>query len=346
VQAIHARAYALCHAPGSAARCDVGVTFPVLWGIWLFHKVRSDLRRARQMCDELLAVAGDDSSRLLQAHQALCNTNLCLGNPQRAVEQMERAEAIYDPALHAGNTQLFGQDPGVATLAFGAVALLLVGRQHDAIAASDRAIRLARRLHQPSSLALALHFAAMLHQLRDDPQTAARCAGESIDIAIEEGFSFWRAGGMILRGWARVAFAGSDSDAQAALEEIRNGLQAWLDTGSRTYQAYFLGVYAEALQRTDRWDDAIAPLQQAIVCAQSLPEGLYEAQLHRLLGRSLQRSGDPDAPAKREFMAAQSIARNHGARLFEQQASAELASLQPSVQKRQRQRLVVSYAPL
>jgi hypothetical protein len=159
VESVHARAYALCRSGGDVAR-----TFPVRWGIWVFHKVRSDLRRAREMCDELLAMAREsgDVGFILQAHQAMCVTHLCLGMPDVTRDHMEQAAAVYDPAVHAGNTTTFGQDPGVATQAFGGVALWLLGRPAEAIAATERSLELARRLDQPSSLAVATHFAAML----------------------------------------------------------------------------------------------------------------------------------------------------------------------------------------
>ena len=43
VEQIYARAEQLSRATGAAA--DVDAIFPVLWGIWVFHKVRSDLRQ-------------------------------------------------------------------------------------------------------------------------------------------------------------------------------------------------------------------------------------------------------------------------------------------------------------
>jgi predicted ATPase/DNA-binding winged helix-turn-helix (wHTH) protein len=333
VEAIHARAYGLCHVPSRSRSGKAARTFPVLWGIWLFHKVRSDLRRAQQMCDELLDLAGGDASLRLQAHQAMCVTHLCLGDPRVAAEHMERAEAIYDPALHAANTQTFGQDPGVATLAFGAIALWLLNRADEAQAAGERSLQLARRLQQPSSLALALYFAAMLHQLRGDAVQTARYAQAAIDIATGEGFSFWRAGGLVLRGWARAAGAevvqGADPD--AGLDDIRHGLDAWLATGSRTYHSYFLGLHADALLRLDRPAEALAPLDEAIAAARSLPEGLYEAELFRLKGSSLLASGKGSAPreARIAFSEALRVAQNQGARFFELKAAAELAALRP-----------------
>jgi DNA-binding winged helix-turn-helix (wHTH) protein/tetratricopeptide (TPR) repeat protein len=327
VRAIHARAYSLCHAPGSPEGSDVTRKFPVLWGIWLFHKVRSDLNRARGMCDELLALAADDLSLRLQAHQAMCVTHLCLGDPRTTIKHMELAAKIYDPSLHAGNTQVFGQDPGVATLAFGAVALCLTDRPEEALSASERSLDLARRLRQPSSLALALHFAAMLHQLSGDAAETDRCAREAIAIAAEEGFSFWRAGGLVLRGWARVAGAGADPE--SGLDDIRDGLDAWLATGSRTYQTYFLGLLSDALQRLGRPGEALPPLDEAIAAAHSLPEGFYEAELHRLRGQVLLRNRKASArrEARDAFSKALSLAHAQGAGLFERMAAEDLSTL-------------------
>jgi len=329
VEAVHARAYALCRASGDVAR-----TFPVLWGIWLFHKVRSDLWRAREMCDELLAMArtSGDATLLVQAHQAVCVTHLCLGVPDITREHMERSATVYDPARHAVNTITFGQDPGVATLAFGAVALWLLGRPEEALSASERSLDLARRLDQPSSLALAMHFAAMLHQVRGDAAATLHWADETIRLAAEEGFSFWLAGGLVLRGWAKVIGGGSTEDESAddgGIANIRRGLEAWIATGSLTYHTYYLGLLADALQHLGRADEAAAPLEEALVAAQSLPEGLYEAELHRLRGRNvLMVSGDLTHPdAHESFAKALSTARAQGARWFEWRAADDLAAL-------------------
>jgi tetratricopeptide (TPR) repeat protein len=269
---------------------------------------------------------------LLQAHQAMCVTHLCLGVPDVTRDHMEQAAAVYDPAAHAGNTTSFGQDPGVATQAFGAVALWLLGRPQEALEASGRSLELARKLDQPSSLAVALHFAAMLHQCRGDAGATGRWARAEIELAAEEGFSFWLAGGQVFRGWARVAAAargGGSDDAEAGLADIRRGLEAWIATGSRTYHSYFLGLYADALQRLGRHREALRPLDEALAAAQLLPEGLYEAELYRLRGRSVQQVSGEAAPqdAADCFGKAVAIARVQGARWFEWRAATDLAGL-------------------
>lgn len=361
VQAIHARAYSLCQStvastsaagaamseageagPGSAGpAAGLRWTFPVLWGIWVYHKVRSDLPRAADMARQLLAMAeqAGDPALMLQARQAMTVTALCLGQPALAAEQMERAAAIYDPARHAANTEWFGQDPGVSTLAFGAVALCLLGRPGEALAASGRAMDLAIRSGQPSTLALARHFAAMLHQVRGDAAETARLAEANIALAAEEGFSFWLAGGTILRGWAWAAGAPVAADGiggpEAGVAEIRRGLEAWLATGSRTYHTYYLGLLADALLRLGRPAEALDAIDKALAAVPSLSERLHEAELYRLKGCALLQT-DPagatgpaaDPPTAADCLArAMAVARDQAARWYEGRAATDLAGV-------------------
>jgi tetratricopeptide (TPR) repeat protein len=331
IEGIHARAHALCIARGAGGE-KTGRAFSALWGIWLFHKVRSNLVKASEMCGQLLEMAQENPSFMLQAYQAICVTNLCMGKPQVTSEHMERAASIYDPVAHAQNAMAFGQDPGVATMAFGAVALWQLGRVDEALLASGKALALADRLRQPSSRALAMHFAAMLHQCRGDFEQSVRFSRAAMNLAQEEGFLFWHAGGLVLNGWARAAAAGqaaSLGDAQAAIEDIRRGLNAWLATGSRTYHTYYLGLLADSLQRVGRARESQRPLDEALAGTRVLCEGLYEAELHRLKGHGIVLTSHDPAPvaANESFQEAAAVARTQGARSFEDRAASDLAAL-------------------
>lgn len=275
---LHERAYALSHAPG--ARRDIRVLYPVLWGMWVYHKVRSDLPLAQEIANELLSLAdqeNDDGLRL-QAMQALAVTALCQGRFAETIAQSERARKLYDAKKHGSNVRAFGQDPGVATLAFGALALCLIGEVDRAIEMSGEAIGLARELQQPSSLALALQFAAMMQQCRGDAREAEKAAAEAMELSTNEGYSFWRAGSTIVRGWARAA----QSHDESAVQEIRDGLAAWLATGSRTYHEYFLGLLADALMRVGRESEAKHVVEEALKAVEETGERLYEPRLREL----------------------------------------------------------------
>ena len=69
-------------ARSEVVRHDVGTLFTVLWANWLFHKVRSDLGEAVGLARELLQTAAKagDSGLMLQAHQAVAVTSLCVGD--------------------------------------------------------------------------------------------------------------------------------------------------------------------------------------------------------------------------------------------------------------------------
>src|SRR5262249_42011656 len=154
----YARAHVLCEQMAEAPPL-----FPVLWGLWLIYKVRSELGKARELAERLfdLAQGAQDPAQLLQVRQALAVTSLCRADPAATREHVEQGVALYDPRQHLGHTLLYGQDPGVACRAFGAVALWLLGYPDQAERHCCEAVALGRELGQPSTLALALHFAAM-----------------------------------------------------------------------------------------------------------------------------------------------------------------------------------------
>ena len=106
--------------------------------------------RARELAEELAALARrlNDPALELQAQQALTVTALCRGEPAATLRHMEQAAAIYDPRWHRAHSSIFGQDPGVACKAFGAVALWLLGYPDEAVRQSREAVRLSRALAQ------------------------------------------------------------------------------------------------------------------------------------------------------------------------------------------------------
>ena len=318
VEAVYARARELWDRVPDAAPL-----FPILWGLWLFYKVRSDLARAHLLAGELLALAeqSGDPALVLQGRQAGSVVALCAGDPEAARRHAEAAAALYDPGRHRALTFQFGQDPGVACLAFGAVALWLLGEPDEAAARSREAVRLAREGSQPSTLALALHFAAVLHQFRQDPAAVREYAGQSLAVAVENRFAFWQAGATVLLGWA--AAADGAADGVALLEQ---GLDAWQATGSITYRTYYQALLAEALGRAGRAGEALGVLDEAERLVGRTGERLYEAEVHRLRGELHVALATPDA-AEVCFERAAAVARSQRASALAQRAANSLGRL-------------------
>jgi predicted ATPase len=309
--------------------------FPVLWGLWLFHKVRSELGKARELAERLfrLAQGAQDPAQLLQVRQALAVTSLCLGDPAATREHMEQGVALYDPKRHQGHTFRYGQDPGVACRAFGAVALWLLGYPDQAERHSREAVALGGKLGQPSTLALALHFAAMLRQYRREVPAVRESAEATTAIATEHGLSFWRACGQVMRGWA---LAGQGASA-SGIAQLREGLTAWKAAGSETYRTYFLALLAEALGKEGRIEEGLGVLAEALAQMHGTGEGFHGAELHRLQGEFLlQREAAEGTCREAEacFRRALTIARRQQAKSLELRAAMSLTRL---YQKQDRQ---------
>jgi predicted ATPase len=143
--------------------------FSVLYGLWLYYEVRAELRTAHELGEQCLKLAqsAQDSALLLEAHFALGLTLFWLGELALAREHFEQGMALYDLQQHLSLASIYGSfDPGVACLACMAWTLWFLGYPDQALKRVHEALNLAQELAHPLSVALALQFAAGLHQYR------------------------------------------------------------------------------------------------------------------------------------------------------------------------------------
>jgi predicted ATPase len=304
------------------------ILFPILWGLWLYYKVRSQLPRAQELAHELIAQARalNNPDLALQAHQALGMTALCRGEQATCLRHVEQVATLYNPTRHGEHAALFGQDPAVICKAFGSIALWLLGFPDAARRQSEAAIEMSRE-HSPTSQSIALHFAAMLYQLCRDPERTRRYAEASAQIAAEHGLSFWLAGGGVMTGWSLVA----TGNLEEGIAQLKQGLRDWQATGSATYRTYYLALLADALATAGRIEEANATLNEALALVEQTDERLYEAELHRLRGEFLlrQRQADSDAStlAKASFHRALEVSRRQEVKSLELRAALSLVNV-------------------
>jgi hypothetical protein len=92
-------------------------------------------------------------------------------------------------------------------------------------------LTVASQLAHPFSQAFALTFAAVFHQLRREARLTQECAEASIRVSTEQGFQFWLAMGMVMRGWA-LAEQGRRAE---GLAQIGQGLEALRTSGAHLW---------------------------------------------------------------------------------------------------------------
>ncbi|MHA7685009.1 adenylate/guanylate cyclase domain-containing protein [Cupriavidus sp. PET2-C1] len=327
VEATYTRALALCHQLGETIQL-----FPALLGLRTFYIVRAELQTARELAEQLLALAekARDPALLVQARRALAASLFCLGelNPARA--QLEEAIALYNPGKHRSHGFFYGLEPGVQGLALVVMDLWLLGYPDQALARSHEALALALTPSHPPDSADALIFAAEVRLFRREVQPVHDLAQALLTLATDYGLPFGSACGTILSGWA-LAHLGRAAE---GVDMIQRGLSAYRATGAELWRTHFLALLAEACTRAGQAKLGLAALAEALALADRTEERVYEAELYRLKGEltllvpsygGQGNNGRPDAEVC--FLQAIAIARRQGARSLELRAVVALSRL-------------------
>jgi class 3 adenylate cyclase/predicted ATPase len=322
VEQAYVRARALCSHVGPTPQL-----FPVLHGLYRIYHVRGDLIAAREVGENLtdLAQSLGDPALMVEAHRALAVPLLWLGEVAPACAMLEEGITLYDARLLRSHSYEYGIDPGVVCLSYAGLAWWLLGFADRALDRSRRALALAEELSHPHSRALALVWAAWLHQFRREAKSTEGLASAAIRLCGEQGFPLWKPMGGILLGWAMIEQGGSQDDGIACM---RRGLAELHATGAGLWQPCFLALIAEACLKAGRLEEGLAVLDQAVGAVEERSERLYEAELHRLKGELLLRSHPVDvSPSEDCIRTALTIAQDQQAKSLELRAAVSLARL-------------------
>jgi class 3 adenylate cyclase/predicted ATPase len=322
VEKAYSQALALCRQVGDTARL-----FSALRGLWELHELRAELKTARELAEQLLAVAQgvQDPALLLVANDALGDTLLWLGEFVAAWKHIEDGIAIYDPKQHHSLALVYGgYDPGIACRNFAAHALWYLGYPDQALQKIREAIALARKLSHPFSLAFALIFAAWLHQYRRESVPAQELANEAVTLCREQDIGFFIAHGTILRGWALL----EHGQGQEGIAEIREGLRAYRATGAELERPHWLALLAEACGAVGQAEEGLAVLDEALTAVGTHGVRFCEAELYRLRGDLLlKHSSLAEDEAERCLHRALGIAQGQRAKSLELRAARSIAYL-------------------
>jgi class 3 adenylate cyclase/predicted ATPase len=323
VEQAYLRARDLCRQAG-----DVAQLFTVSWGLWLVYQQRCEFKTARNLLDELFAVArrSADPGLLLQAHHAAWTTLLNLPELTACRAHLEAGLALYRPDAHRAHKFLYGShDAGVCNRYTAAAALWPLGFPEQALAMAREAVSMARELSHPFSLVLALVFAAMIYQHRREAEPAMEHAEAAIAVCAEHRIApHLGAAGSILRGWA-IALRGQ---AVEGIAEIRDGLAAVQPTGVRIRRPYYLALLAEALAWAGEFEQGLTALSEAAAAVEETGERRWEAEIYRLIGEltMARRAGDRTEAAAC-FRRAIDVAGRQSAKALELRATTSLTQL-------------------
>lgn len=335
VQQAYARAHALCQ--HVAMTSDLA---PALQGLWAYYLARAEFSSAQSCAARLLQVAQQEQNQslLLEAERILGQTLYFLGDFPRARQHLESSFTRYRAQDHAAHIVLYGQDPGVVSLAQNARALSLMGYPDQAIRQADAAIALAKEVAHPYSLALAQYQAVVMYHTQRDFQRMREILSATVALSPEHGIPYWLSSMQVLKGWVLA----NQGERQAGIEAMRQGLSVSQEIGTTLNRPYSLFLLAETHGAVGEAEEGLALLREAEQSVQKTGGHFHQAEIYRLTGElTLQkeardwrlepRSSSPQASSLNPQVSREAEAYFHKAIEIAQRQEAKLLELRASV---------------
>jgi len=330
------RARELCRGPEDAPRL-----FSVLSGLANFHAQLAELQISRSCGNEMLQLARNAQSAemLAQAHWVCGRAAFFIGDLMDAHANFELCIRWYDPEKHRTLSFQGGQEPGVLSGTFDAMALWMLGYPDRAEKKAQESMTLARELRSPLTIANCLSMTAKYYSMRHDFGRAALAIQEGFALANEHDFGFWQRG---LVAYQTIGLAATGkTDELRALSRQHGKLS---DVGYELAQTWARSYLAEGLGGIGRVDIALGLVDQAEGLMERNGERYVEPEIHRIRGELLLRAaslkpGDLEymlsaqSDAEGSFRKAIELACRSATRMFELRATVSLARLMHSMNR-------------
>jgi predicted ATPase len=214
-----------------------------------------------------------------------------------------------------------------------------LGYPEAALADADQALNEAREIGHAATLMFALFHVSLTQMHCGNHARANMLIEELVVLADEKRASFWKAGGILLRGWL-FALTGNPLD---AIQMIRSGMAAWRSTGATVWMPLFLSHLATNYFEIDKFDDSWRCIDEAIAAVDETKEAWCEAEVHRVAGEIALNSLEPDAAkAQAYFESALLVARAQQAKSWELRAAMSMARLWRSQGRRDEARKLLA----
>ncbi len=294
---------------------------PVLYGLGQYYTLRGEWRTARTLAERCLHLAQQSQypGDLMLAHGLLGFTLSYMGDPARALEHLKRSLMQYEqrPASPAAGTDL-----GVLCRCHVALTLWALGYPEQSLAEMDGALKLARDLSHPYSLAAALTHAGGLSMLRQEPQRTHVYQEKASALCTKHEFPYWQAYSRMLQGWA-LAKQGSVTK---GLAEAQRGQKTFTALGANTVP-YTYPLLAQIYASAGDVAEGLRVVDGAVAGAANTGLRCLESMALRIKGDLLWLGGAAPDEIEACYQQAIDIARNQGARSFELQATINLCRL-------------------
>ena len=305
---------------------DPLLLFSLLNGLWTANIVSFNGDAACGLATEFLTRAESQNvaGPVADGYRLVGTSLLMTGDIEGGRARLDRGIELRDPMEQNPLLATIGADAKVVMLGFRSVALWLLGYPKAAHADTDQALSRAREITPVGTLMHTLSWTIFVRVLCGHYAAASALVEELAALANEKDTSFWRAWGMMNKGWL-VGLTGKASD---AVKVISSGIAAWRATDATMCVPFYSSSLAMAYAQLGQFEDAQRTMREAITSTERTKERWFEAEVHRIAGEIALKSPRLGADkAAVHFQHALSVARQQQAKSWELRAAMSMARL-------------------
>jgi len=305
---------------------DPLLLFSLLNGLWTANIVSFNGDAACGLATEFLTRAESQNvaGPVADGYRLVGTSLLMTGDIEGGRARLDRGIELRDPMEQNPLLATIGADAKVVMLGFRSVALWLLGYPKAAHADTDQALSRAREITPVGTLMHTLSWTIFVRVLCGHYATASALVEELVALANEKDTSFWRAWGMMNKGWL-VGLTGKASD---AVQVISSGIAAWRATDATMCVPFYSSSLAMAYAQLGQFENAQRTMREAITSTEKTKERWFEAEVHRIAGEiALKSPMLGAAEAAVHFQHALSVACQQQAKSWELRAAMSMTRL-------------------
>jgi DNA-binding winged helix-turn-helix (wHTH) protein/tetratricopeptide (TPR) repeat protein len=319
VEALYKTALSLAEKLG-----DEALTSIALFGMATMYEVRGEYVRSGELMNRRLVLdSRPDSTAPVESLDLLACSEFHRGLFVDSLRHAEQGVALYRPEVPS-RVAILGENPAIGCHDWAGLSSFLLGHPDQALRHVNDGLKLANEPENQYSLSLAHGQAAVLYQLRNEPQLAREHAARAMQSGHEYGFVYHIAWSGIVEAWARAILGECDT-----ISALKDNMQRSLDVGARMDHVYYQGLLVDAYRACGDVEAALEVVDEALDTLPGNRRFFYEPELRRLKGLLLLERGGPDASAEAEkvLQEALKVASDQGARPFQLRAAVALLRL-------------------
>jgi tetratricopeptide (TPR) repeat protein len=299
-----------------------------LWGMWVNTITQGRVAETPDWAQRLLTEGNESKNVDLQilGHRASGFSHFYLGELSEALEQRDKALALYDPQRAARWRELTGNDVRTAVGVCSSQALWMLGYPDQASQMSDQLDADSRQLGHPFDIGWAATWgAAYVFDYRREPDRLLARIHEADRIGREHSIPVLY---QVLVPMAEGLAMLRKGQLLEAISLLERGIEGWRARGGYLNLPYLKCALAEALSRQGNIEAGLRLLDECL--GQIERPGWYErvwlAEILRLKGWVLMHQGRR-TEAEAQLRASIECARRQQARSWELRSSKTLAEL-------------------